>query len=190
MKRIKFNKVKKLQPYNWEYNGIYKDEVTDIEVFVYDEESFFEKKYKDGNQIENTISSVKPDEMLWFNLHGFNDVELFPEISKCFLIPLSTLNQVLSFSRRTRWEEQDGIMFFNLKATFPKLVEDKIQIIPISFVIKENQLFSFQEKKNNLFEHIRERIRTKTGNVRKKKRRLSFVFNVRCYHGELLFDFR
>ncbi|RRJ87735.1 magnesium/cobalt transporter CorA [Paenimyroides tangerinum] len=169
MKRVKFNKVKKLQPYIWEYNGNYKNELTDVELFIYDEESFFEQNTKDVNHIEQTINKVKPDEMIWFNLHGFNDVEIFPEISKQFSIPLSTLNQVLSFSRRTRWEEQDGVMFFNLKATFPKLVDDKIQIIPISFVIKENQLFSFQEKKNNLFEHIRERIRTKTGNVRKKK---------------------
>lgn len=169
MKRIKFNKVKKLQPYNWDYNGNYKYELTDIELFIYDEDSFFEQKSKDLNHIEDRINKVKPDEMIWFNLHGFNDVEIFPEISKQFSISLSTLNQVLSFSRRTRWEEQDGVMFFNLKATFPKLVDDKIQIISISFVIKENQLFSFQEKKNNLFEHIRERIRTKTGNVRKKK---------------------
>lgn len=169
MKRVKFNKVKKLQPYIWEYNGNYKEEITDIELFIYDEVSYFEQNSKDLNHFEQIITKVKPFEMVWFNLHGFNDVEIFSEISRYFSIPLSTLNQVLSFSRRTLWEEHEGVMFFNLKATFPKLIEDKIQIIPISFVIKENQLFSFQEKKNNLFEHIRERIRTKTGNVRKKK---------------------
>lgn len=169
MKRVKFNKVKKLQPYIWEYNGNYKEEITDIELFIYDEVSYFEHNSKDLNHFEQIITKVKPFEMVWFNLHGFNDVEIFSEISRYFSIPLSTLNQVLSFSRRTLWEEHEGVMFFSLKATFPKLIEDKIQIIPISFVIKENQLFSFQEKKNNLFEHIRERIRTKTGNVRKKK---------------------
>lgn len=169
MKRIKYKKVKNLQPYTWDYSGNYKDEPTDIQLFLYDEEAYFEQNCKDLVQVDNFISKAKSDEMIWFNLHGLNETNLFPEISSIFKIPPSTLNEVLSFSRRTRWEEQDGVMFFNLKATFPKLVNNKIQIIPISFILKDDVLLSFQEKKNDLFEHIRERIRTKTGNVRKKK---------------------
>ena len=169
MKRVKFTKVKKLQPYNWEYLGNYKNEPTDINLFVYDDEFFFEQNFHQIDLVPNLLTKRKSDEMIWFNLHGFNDISLFTKLSDIFKIPLSTLNQVITFSRRTRWEEQEGIMFFNLKATFPELVDNKIEIIPISFIIKENMLFSFQEKKNNLFEHIRERIRTKTGNVRKKK---------------------
>lgn len=169
MKRVKFNKVKKLQPYNWEYLGNYSNEVTDINLFLYNETTFFEQDSNDIHQILDLINKAKSEDMMWFNLHGFNDTFIFPEMVKSLQIPASTLNQILSFSRRTRWEELDGIMFFNLKATFPELIDCKIEVIPISFIIRENQLFSFQEKRNNLFEHIRERIRTKTGNVRKKK---------------------
>jgi len=169
LKRVKFDKVKKLEPYIWEYNGYYKSEATDINVFIYDENFYYEENYKNVSNLEITLNKIKSNEMLWFNLHGFNDNDLLPKVSQLFKIPLTILNQVLNFSRRSRWEEQDKILFFNLKATFPKLINNKIHTIPINFIIKENQLFSFQEKKNNLFEHIRERIRTKTGNVRKKK---------------------
>lgn len=169
MKRVKFNKVKNLQPYNWEYSGNYKEEPTDIKLFLYADDFYLEEACKSINQIQEIISKKKNDEMVWLNLHGFNDASVFEQISKLFQIPLSTLNQVISFSRRTRWEEQEGIMFFNLKATFPELLDNRIEIVPLSFIIKDNLLFSFQEKKNNLFEHIRERIRTKTGNVRKNK---------------------
>lgn len=169
MKRVKFNKVKKLQPYNWEYQGNYTNEITNINLFLYNETDFYEQNTNDIEKILNLINKAKIDEMIWFNLHGFNDAFVLPKLSESLQIPTSTLHQVLSFSRRTRWEEQDGIMFFSLKATFPELIENRIEVIPISFIIRENQLFSFQEKRNNLFEHIRERIRTKTGNVRKKK---------------------
>lgn len=169
MKRIKYKKVKKLQPYSWEYFGNYTDEPTDIQLFLYDDEDYFEEVTTHLNQIESHLSKIKLNEMVWFNLHGFNQNDLFLKIAKIFNIPTYTINEVLSFNRRTRLEEQEGIMFFNLKASFPKLVNNKVQIIPISFILKDNVLLSFQEKKNDLFDHIRERIRTKTGSVRKKK---------------------
>lgn len=169
MKRVKFNKVKKLQPFNWEYTGNYPNEPTDIKIFIYNEDTYLEQDCKNSIQIKQFLSKSIANEMVWFNLHGLNEINLFPELGQIFNIPQNTLHEVLSFSRRTRWEEQDGIMFFNLKATFPKLVNDKIQIIPISFILKDDILFSFQEKRNELFDHIRERIRTKTGNVRRKK---------------------
>lgn len=169
MKRLKYKNIKNVQPYNWEYQGVYTNEPTDIQFFLYDIDSYFEKTILDIKELDPLLSKCKPTEMLWLNIHGFNEPTLFPELAKIFSVPLSTINEVLSFNRRTRMEEQENLLFFNLKGTTPELVNGKIEIIPISFIIKDNVLLSFQEKRNNFFEHIRERIRTKTGNVRKKK---------------------
>lgn len=168
-KRVKTKTIKTVQPYTWEYNGVYVDEPTDLQVFIYNEERYIEKTAQSFEDILPLLQSVNENDMVWFNIHGLNDPAIFPKIAAFFDVPLSTLNEVLIISRRSRVETQEGLLFFNLKTTVSQLFEDKIEIIPISFIIKDNLLLSFQDKKNALFEHIRERIRTKVGSVRRKQ---------------------
>lgn len=169
MKRLKVKRGKTVQPYTWLYNGEYVNEKTDIQIFLYEEEEYYEETVGSADRIEPILHKVKPDEMVWFNIHGLNQPDIFPELLKLFYLPAGILNEVLTISRRSRIETQDGIIFFNAKTTIPYLIEDRVEIIPISFIVKDNLLMSFQDKKNALFEHIRERIRTKTGSVRRKK---------------------
>jgi magnesium transporter len=44
-----------------------------------------------------------------------------------------------------------------------------VSVEQISFLLKENILVSFQEHKSDFFVHIRERIKTHSGIVRKKR---------------------
>jgi magnesium transporter len=77
--------------------------------------------------------------------------------------------EILNFGRRTRMEELEDIMFFSVKAILPFREEESIvDVEQISFILKEDVLLSFQEKKGDFFNLIRERIRTKTGQTRKR----------------------
>ncbi|MDD5149232.1 MAG: magnesium/cobalt transporter CorA, partial [Flavobacterium sp.] len=69
----------------------------------------------------------------------------------------------------TRIEEQQDVLFFNIKSLLPAENSDNISVEQISFLIKEGILISFQEKRSDFFTHIRERIRTHSGIVRVKK---------------------
>ena len=61
------------------------------------------------------------------------------------------------------------ILFFSIKSVLQKDESDVVRVEQISFVLKDNLLISFQEKKSEFFTHIRERIKTHSGIVRKKK---------------------
>ncbi|MES2409816.1 MAG: magnesium/cobalt transporter CorA, partial [Bacteroidota bacterium] len=70
---------------------------------------------------------------------------------------------------RTKLEEHHDVLFFNIKSLLPVENSDSISVEQISFLLKKDVLVSFQEKRSEFFEHLRNRIRTHSGIVREKK---------------------
>jgi magnesium transporter len=96
-------------------------------------------------------------------------VELIKEIGEMLLLEPFIVSDILNVSRRSKMEELDDVLFFSIKSVLPGNDNDMIRTEQISFILKDNLLVSFQEKKSDFFTHIRERIKTHSGIVRKKK---------------------
>jgi magnesium transporter len=166
MRKIKYKKGRKLQPYNLEYTGIHKKTDSEMQLFVYDDAKVFEYADFKVSDLEKCIDVQKTN---WLNIHGLNDLDLLKTISGHFKIDNFMLADVLNTTRRTKIEEQHDILFFNIKSLLPIEDSDGIKAEQISFLIKDGILISFQEKRSDFFTHIRERIRTHSGIVRTKK---------------------
>ena len=166
MRKIKYKKGRKLQPYNLEYTGIHKKTDSEIQLFVYDDLNFAEFADFNVSDLGKYIDSKKTN---WLNIHGLNDLDFLKSVSGYFEIDNFMLADILNTTRRTKIEEQHDIMFFNIKSLLPAGDTDSISAEQISFLIKDGILISFQEKRSDFFTHIRERIRTHSGIVRTKK---------------------
>jgi magnesium transporter len=166
MRKIKYKKGRKLQPYNLEYTGIHKRTDSEIQLFVYDDANLSE--YVDFN-VADLKRSIDVKKTNWLNIHGLNDLDLLKSIGDYFEIDNFMLADILNTTRRTKIEEQQDILFFNIKSLLPAENSDNISVEQISFLIKDGVLISFQEKRSDFFTHIRERIRTHSGIVRTKK---------------------
>ena len=166
MRKIKYKKGRKLQPYNLEYTGIHKRTDSEIQLFVYDDVNLSE--YVDFN-VADLKRSIDVKKTNWLNIHGLNDLDLLKSIGDYFEIDNFMLADILNTTRRTKIEEQQDILFFNIKSLLPAENSDNISVEQISFLIKDGVLISFQEKRSDFFTHIRERIRTHSGIVRTKK---------------------
>ena len=166
MRKIKYKKGRKLQPYNLEYTGIHKRTDSEIQLFVYDDANLSE--YVDFN-VADLKRSIDVKKTNWLNIHGLNDLDLLKSIGDYFEIDNFMLDDILNTTRRTKIEEQQDILFFNIKSLLPAENSDNISVEQISFLIKDGVLISFQEKRSDFFTHIRERIRTHSGIVRTKK---------------------
>ncbi|HQK39361.1 MAG TPA: magnesium/cobalt transporter CorA [Flavobacterium alvei] len=166
MRKIKYKKGRKIQPYNLEYTGIHKKTDSEMQLFVYDDLNLSE--YQDFNvfDIEKCIDYQKTN---WLNIHGLNNIDLLKKVGSYFKIDDFMLADILNTNRRTKTEEQHDVLFFNIKSLLPAGDSDNICAEQISFLIKEGVLISFQEKRSDFFTHIRERIRTHSGIVRGKK---------------------
>lgn len=166
MRKIKYKKGRKLQPYNLEYTGIHKRTDSEMQLFVYNDVDIIEYQDLDISNLEKSIDVQKTN---WLNIHGLNDLELLKSVSSYFKIDNFMLADILNTTRRTKIEEQHDILFFNIKSLLPTENSDSISAEQISFLIKDGILISFQEKRSDFFTHIRERIRTHSGIVRTKK---------------------
>lgn len=166
MRKIKYKKGRKPQPYNLEYTGIHKKTDSEIQLFVYDDFNFAEFSDFNVGDLNKYIDNKKTN---WVNIHGLNDLNFLKSISNYFNVDNFMLADILNTSRRTKIEEQKDILFFNIKSLLPTDDFENINVEQISFLIKDGVLISFQEKRSNFFTHIRERIRTHSGIVRTKK---------------------
>ena len=109
------------------------------------------------------------DDVKWLNVHGLHDADLIRQIGELVGIEPHLVGDILNVQRRARMEELDGVLFFSIKSILEKEGDDKVEVEQLSFLLKDNLLVSFQEKKSDFFTHIRQRIRTGSGIVRKKK---------------------
>ena len=166
MRKIKYKKGRKVQPSILEYTGVHKNLETQMQLFVYNDEDLTE--YPDFN-ITKFSETVDLTRINWLNIHGLNDIELIKSIGSYLNIDNFILGDILNTTRRTKLDELNEVLFFNVKSLLPTENSDNISVEQVSFLIKEGVLVSFQEKRSDFFTHIRKRIRTHSGIVRTKK---------------------
>ncbi|WP_320814881.1 magnesium/cobalt transporter CorA [Flavobacterium sp.] len=166
MRRLKYKKGRRVQPTPLEYTGIYTDKNTEMQLFVYNEKEVNEFKDIGIDEILNNKSSIDNN---WINVHGLKNVDLIKNLSESLNINSIIVSDVLNISRGTRLEELDDTLFFSIKSILPTDDKTNISIEQISFVLQDGLIVSFQEKRGDFFTHIRERLRTNSGLVRKKK---------------------
>lgn len=170
MKRIQYNKVRKVQPNFYEYKGVHTTEPVDMQLFVYDEQGYEEYKNVSLERVgAECYDELQANDVKWLNVHGLHNVELIKQIGELLDVEPFVIGDILNTTRRTRIEELGDVLFFSIKSVLPKEEDDVVQTEQVSFLLKENVIISFQEKKSDYFNHIRERIRTGTGIIRKKK---------------------
>ncbi|KIC02004.1 MULTISPECIES: magnesium/cobalt transporter CorA [unclassified Flavobacterium] len=166
MRKIKYKKGRKLQPYSLEYTGRHKDTQSEMQLFVYDDLEITEYENFNILALNACIDYTKNN---WLNIHGLNNIDLIKTIGEYFKVDGFMLADILNTTKRTKLQEQQEILFFNIKSLLPSEDSDNISVEQISFIIKDGILISFQEKRSDFFTHIRERIRQHAGIVRTKK---------------------
>jgi magnesium transporter len=165
MRKLKHKNRHKTHANPLEYTGAHKRFESAMQLFVYDNKGFDE----DSNFIARDFKKIDLSKNNWLNLHGLNDADLMEHIGDFFEIDNFILSDIVNTNRRTKHEEFENTLFFNIKSLLPTEGTDNVHVEQISFLLKKGILISFQEKKSDFFTHIRERIRTQAGIVREKK---------------------
>lgn len=168
MKRLKYKKGRKVQPNYYEYTGQHSEFPVEMQLFVYNAESYTETKDLHLSQVE-IAELLKSSDVKWLNIHGLHDVELIKAVVDKLGIESYIAGDILNVAKRTRMEEMGDVLFFSIKSILPEKEETNVHVEQISFLLKQNILVSFQEKRGDFFSHIRERIKTNAGIICKKK---------------------
>ncbi|MFD2890560.1 magnesium/cobalt transporter CorA [Flavobacterium chuncheonense] len=166
MRKINYKKGRKVQSAPLEYNGVFTEKPTEMQLFVYDEDDVVECQ---NINVEEFVKNRDVSKNNWLNLHGLTNIEWIKSLSEHLQLNSLIVSDILNITRGTRLDELDDSLFFSIKSILPTIGSNDISIEQISFLIQDGLIISFQEKRGDFFTHIRERLRTNTGIVRKRK---------------------
>ncbi|HOJ50243.1 MAG TPA: magnesium/cobalt transporter CorA [Spirochaetota bacterium] len=167
MKKEKTDKRKKigLPPGSLIYVGKNLKEKVTIEAFIYDEESYIETEIKKIDEIKSLKENKKT---MWLNINGVHDIKIIEKIGEIFNLHPLLLEDVLNTTQKPKLDEYDEYIFLCCQMLS---LDNEYNIIEehISFVIGKNYVISFQERKGDVFDPIRDRIRFNKGKIKKMK---------------------
>ena len=164
MRKLLYKKGRKVVPTLIEYTGEHMNTKPEMQLFVYNSNELSEYEDIKLSQLDKHLDKTKNN---WINLHGLGNIELIKEIGEKFSIDDFILSDILNILKRSKVDEYNHTLFFNIKSLLPE--SNGIDVEQISFILRDGFLFSFQEKKSDFFIHIRERMRQHAGIVRDRK---------------------
>ncbi len=148
------------------HTGKKHDEAVTIELIRYNET---EVEFIQIEQIKDLLSHEAPDAVKWININGLHDVEIIEEFGRRYNLHPLLLEDVVDTHQRPKFEDYEGHIFIVLNMLMYNQATNLVEKEQVSLVLGDNYLLSFQERKGDLFEPIRERIKNNKGRIRKKK---------------------
>jgi magnesium transporter len=146
--------------------GKKKIEKVRIRLIDYDEKQLQEKEPK---TVEECFPFKDLPTVTWVNIDGLHDIRIMEKIGKHFGLHPLVLEDILNTEQRPKIEDFDDYIFVVLKMLYFDENEGEIRAEQISIILGSNFVLSFQERVGDMFNPIRERIRTGKGRVRKMR---------------------
>jgi len=128
----------------------------------------------DPNNLEETsiesidqILKYQPkDTVTWLNIDGLHNAELMKELSEKLNLDQLILADVMNTHARPKVVEYDNCIFLSIKMLQQDPDTDQITVENLSLILTKSILISFQEKKGDVFEPVRDRIRKQKKRIR------------------------
>lgn len=166
MPRIIKQRSKKagLPPGTLVHIGERKAEEVKISIMNYDEASFQEKEV---SAIEECFIFKDKPTVTWVNVEGIHQPEIIQKLGDCYGFHPLAMEDILNTDQRPKMEDYGDYLYIVLKMLYSNDKSTEIVHEQISLILGSNFVISFQEGiKGDVFNPIRERIRTGKGRIR------------------------
>lgn len=135
-----------------------KNIVPTITVLSYNEQNCQEKT---GKSLQECLSAKIPDAMTtWIHLEGLRDISILTTLAEMYRLHPLTVEDILNVGQRPKIEEFDHYIYVTLKVLFWNNKKKNFSMSQLSLVLGEDFVLTFSEGLSNLFDGIRERIRS------------------------------
>jgi len=102
--------------------------------------------------------------MMWVHVEGLGDAETLKKLTEIFGIHKLAMEDVVHVHQRSKVEEYESQLFIITR--MPYLSEDRIGTEQVSIFLGSDFVLSFQERKGDCLEPVRERVRKSKGRIR------------------------
>ena len=139
-----------------------------ITIIEYDETHFHEKEAKTIEECFPFKDKSRPT-VAWINIDGVHEIETLGRLGECFAIHPLIIEDILNTDQRPKMEDFDEYIYIVLKMLYYNGNINEIITEQVSLILGSNFVISYQEqeKEGDVFNVIRERIKTNKGRIRK-----------------------
>lgn len=102
----------------------------------------------------------------WINVNGIHDTALIEQLGDAFDLHPLTREDIANTSQRPKWEEFDGYAFLAMKMLDDAGADRGVTVEHVSLILGPTWVLSFLEDEGDVFESVRQRLRTASGRVR------------------------
>lgn len=143
--------------------GRQKMETPLLHVMEYDATNISEKEI---GSVSELSYPTRKEKVTWLNIYGIHDLDLIKDVGETINIPSLLLEDILNTDQRPKYESFENLDAFILKMLFYDEEINRIKAEQISLIVGENFVLTLQERKGDVFDPVRERIRNNKGRVR------------------------
>lgn len=162
---IQLRSKKKVNPEHYVYSGEQTKQTSEVQVFFYNETQLSEDPVFNSSVFKNF---PKKGQTSWINFHGVHEQKKVISIAKQLQLHHLSIQDIFDVKQRPKFQVFPHYYLLNINSIFKSENQNELYSEQISFVLGNMWLASFQEKKNDHFSHLRERIRQGKGIVRER----------------------
>ncbi|WP_373516692.1 magnesium/cobalt transporter CorA [Pricia sp.] len=152
-----------LSPDDISFRGEKKMDTVVLRLIDYNVDTLEEETIK---SVEKVLSYQKKPSITWFNIDGLHDTDIIEQIADGFDLDKLVLAEVMDVHARPRVQEFGNCILLSVKMMQQNEETHRISVENLSLIITKSVLLSFQEKRGDVFEPVRERIRNQKKRIR------------------------
>ncbi len=143
--------------------GDQKIEQAQVTILDYDRTHLLEQSVTD---VQDILSNAQKSTTTWVNIDGLHDIPLLQQLGSDFDIHPLILEDIPNTDQRPKIDNFDLRIFVVLNMLEYHDTRQEITSEQVSFILGPRFLLSFQEKGGDVFDLVRQRIRTNHGRIR------------------------
>lgn len=133
---------------------------TAIRTFAYGADGFEERE---GTSLGDALTLVGKSPVVWINVDGLGDTETIRILGESFGLHRLAVEDVVHVGQRAKCEPYDTHVFL----VAPMLsMDERLQAEQLSLFVGDGWVLTFQERRGDCFDPVRERIRHGRGKIR------------------------
>ncbi|MBM4273701.1 MAG: magnesium/cobalt transporter CorA [Deltaproteobacteria bacterium] len=135
-----------------------------ITVMDYDENNLYETEL---TTFEGCLVYKNKPTVTWINVNGISHIPNLEKLGECFNLHPLVLEDILNIDQRPKIEDYDDYLFIVVKTIRYDESTNEIVADQISLILGNNYVISLHENNVEIFDVIKERLRTAKGRIRK-----------------------
>jgi len=139
-----------------------------LDIIVYGSESSQETRGLPLQQCLPTLDLADAgDGVTWVNVNGIHDVGLIEALGEHFGLHPMTIEDIVNTAQRPKWEVFSNYGMLALKMLDMDANRESVRIEHVSLILGPSWVISFLEDQGDVFESVRQAIRTNAGRIRR-----------------------